>query len=348
MLGNLEAKESVPAQTARAPLQTNCAAPSLSVIITAHNYRAYIGEAIDSVLTQQPPALELIVIDDGSNDGTSSYVGDRYLGTPGLQLITQPNKGQLAAFHVGVSRARGDIIAFLDADDLFEAGYLHRLTEIYQGYPEVDFVYADLSYFGQRQGPIRPPATSRAIGYSRLLGAYRHQWQGSPTSALSIRRHLALEVLRLPEDMHPQWRSRADDCLILGSDILGAYKYHLAEPLVRYRAHGSNAWLGESSSDYQNFLHWLRTQNLLAIYQERSGLTLQRRGEALRHAKCEFRTRPQPSLEELRHYSALVRQADLPWNKQLEHRIALWRHFLSSRYRRAATARRSAARIAGT
>ncbi|HOM77565.1 MAG TPA: glycosyltransferase family A protein, partial [Anaerohalosphaeraceae bacterium] len=87
---------------------------SISVVIPAYNCQAYIRRAIDSVLGQSRPADEIIVVDDGSTDGTAEAV--RTYGAKVI-LIQQENAGVSAARNAGIRAASGDWIAFLDADD---------------------------------------------------------------------------------------------------------------------------------------------------------------------------------------------------------------------------------------
>ena len=94
----------------------NDAPPLVSVIIPAYNSERYIAEAIDSVLQQDYPALEIIVVDDGSVDNTRNIVlsyGDK------VRLASQKNKGSAAARNLGIAKALGKYIAFLDADDVW-------------------------------------------------------------------------------------------------------------------------------------------------------------------------------------------------------------------------------------
>lgn len=98
--------------------------PTVSVIIPTYNRAHCMSEAIDSVLAQDPPADEVIVIDDGSTDNTPEVLaayGDR------ITVIRQPNGGAGAARTVGLRRARGDWITFLDSDDLWYPGRLALL-----------------------------------------------------------------------------------------------------------------------------------------------------------------------------------------------------------------------------
>ncbi len=90
--------------------------PLVSVVMPAYNSAQYIAEAIDSVLQQDYPALEIIVVDDGSSDNTTEIVA-RYGAK--VSLLTQANQGSAAARNLGIRHAHGKYIAFLDADDVW-------------------------------------------------------------------------------------------------------------------------------------------------------------------------------------------------------------------------------------
>jgi glycosyltransferase involved in cell wall biosynthesis len=102
----------------------------LSVIIPSHNRAVYLKEAIDSVLCQVPKPLEVIVVDDGSTDGTWQILNSY---NSSIAAIRQPRMGVSGARNAGIRRAKGEWIAFLDSDDLWLPGklaaqvdYLHR------------------------------------------------------------------------------------------------------------------------------------------------------------------------------------------------------------------------------
>ena len=88
--------------------------PLVSVIIPAYNRDRYLAEAIESVLAQTYPAIELIVVDDGSSDRTAE-VAQRYA----LTYHFQPNGGISAARNAGIALATGEFLAFLDSDDIW-------------------------------------------------------------------------------------------------------------------------------------------------------------------------------------------------------------------------------------
>lgn len=95
--------------------------PSLSVIIPCYNAERYIAATLDSVLTQEYADLEIIVVDDGSKDGSVALVRKRF---PAVRVVEQANQGVAAARNHGIALARGDWIAFVDADDIWLPGKL--------------------------------------------------------------------------------------------------------------------------------------------------------------------------------------------------------------------------------
>jgi hypothetical protein len=87
----------------------------VSVVISCYNYGAYVGQAIESALGQDHPAFEIIVVDDGSSDDSPAVIA-RYADR--VQIISQSNTGQIIATNRAFARTRGEIVMFLDADDL--------------------------------------------------------------------------------------------------------------------------------------------------------------------------------------------------------------------------------------
>jgi len=91
----------------------------VSVVIPTYNRREFIGETIDSVLVQTYRKIEVIVVDDGSTDGTAEYLKTRYHGESRFRYIWQKNSERSIARNTGILQSRGDYVAFLDSDDLW-------------------------------------------------------------------------------------------------------------------------------------------------------------------------------------------------------------------------------------
>lgn len=126
-------------QFSRASGQSASSTPLVSVIMPSYNTHRYIAEAIDSVLMQDYPNQELIVIDDGSTDGTADLVRS-YENR--LQLITQQNQGAAVARNAGLAAARGEYIAFIDSDDCWLPGKLSAQVAYLQAHPDIGVVFA--------------------------------------------------------------------------------------------------------------------------------------------------------------------------------------------------------------
>jgi len=110
---------------------------NVSVLIPVHNYAAYIGEAIESVLKQTVPAMEIIVVDDGSTDGSGSIAASY----PGVRCYTFPQQGVATARNRLVEYATGDYVAFLDADDLWLQDRLEKQMAYLAAHPTCEVVF---------------------------------------------------------------------------------------------------------------------------------------------------------------------------------------------------------------
>lgn len=117
---------------------------SISVVIPVHDGERYLAAAIASVLAQTCPPTEIIVVDDGSTD--DSGVIARAYGDP-VRLVRQSNRGPAAARNAGIQQATGDILAFLDADDLWVPDKLTRQVEMLCSDPAYEAVSGHIENF---------------------------------------------------------------------------------------------------------------------------------------------------------------------------------------------------------
>jgi glycosyltransferase involved in cell wall biosynthesis len=222
---------------------------TISVAINNFNYKRFVAEAIQSALTQTFPPFEIIVVDDGSTDGSADHIrelfGDR------VQLIRSENRGQLSALQVGVQTARGDIIAFLDADDRWSPDHLQVASNLLERRADVDFIIGNNVTFGQSEGEVQHDVSADMdLGFS-TLAALTGEWVGAPTSCLIARKHVLSFLRHLPPATIDAWRLNADDVIVLGCSVGGARKYRLANPTVFYRVHGGNAFFGLKTSEHK-------------------------------------------------------------------------------------------------
>lgn len=112
--------------------------PKVSVIIPLFNLRPYVGEAIDSVLNQTYPNIEIIVVDDGSTDNPETVL-NKYKGR--IELVRQENRGLSSARNTGIRNSEGEYLVFLDADDYVSPNKIEMEVETLEKYPKVGWVY---------------------------------------------------------------------------------------------------------------------------------------------------------------------------------------------------------------
>jgi glycosyltransferase involved in cell wall biosynthesis len=108
--------------------------PDFSVVVPLFNKRHTLRRCLESVLAQSERSFELIVIDDGSTDGSADVAAT--VGDPRLRLVRQDNRGVSAARNRGIELARAGLIAFLDADDLWEPGFLSAISVLARQFPD--------------------------------------------------------------------------------------------------------------------------------------------------------------------------------------------------------------------
>lgn len=118
----------------------------ISIVTPSYNQVEFIEATIRSVLEQDYPKLEHIVIDGGSSDGTLEIL-ERY--QEHIAYISEPDRGQAEAINKGLQRAKGEIFAYLNSDDLYLSGALSKVADYFAEHPEVDMVYGDCQVINQ-------------------------------------------------------------------------------------------------------------------------------------------------------------------------------------------------------
>jgi len=137
------------------------AEPTVSVIIPTYNCAPYVAAAVESALSQTYRPIEVIVVDDGSTDDTTAVLRG-YAGR--IAALSRPNAGAAAARNAGVRHAKGEFLAFLDADDLWMPRKLERQMPLFTEYPEVGLAFTDGSTF-DASGEIKPSALKGMAPY---------------------------------------------------------------------------------------------------------------------------------------------------------------------------------------
>ena len=205
--------------------------PKVSVIIPVYNGEQYLAEAIDSVLEQTYPDLEIIVVDDGSTDQSAEIVksyGNR------TRYIYKENGGTASAMNLGCARAKGTFIAWLSADDAFLPNKISKQVEILDNNPKVGLVHTDFYLVNENDEIIRP---CRTVNPGR--DCFLQRWINGVfinASSVLFRREILRRAGIFDENI-----SRVAD-----ADMWARmYKYcnfaHVPELLLRYRLHMNSA-----------------------------------------------------------------------------------------------------------
>lgn len=292
---------------------------TFAVVVTNYNYRAFVEAAVDSALAQRYAPRQIVVVDDGSTDGSPELLRQRYGTDPRVTLLFGENGGQLSAFRRGVMSTDADVVCFLDADDLWEPGYLEALARLYDQRADIDFVFSDLKVFGDDSEHIRFDERPVDLGFTAISTFVFQPWYGAPTSALSLRRTWAVRTLDLPASFDALWRLCADACVVHGASILGARKYFLPTGEVRYRSHGKNGWWATRRDPVSIYRNRIRNLGIINHYAAIVGLDR----SAADLGKYEYRTKVAPSRTERKRYASLALRGTAPWWKRWERALGI-------------------------
>lgn len=194
----------------------------VSVVIPYYNLPEYVEETVTSVLNSTYKNVEIVIVDDGSTVSGSKKVLDRLSKLPQVKVFTKVNEGLARARNFGAARATGKYIAFLDADDMLEPGFLEKSVAVLEHYDNVHFVSAWLSYFGNGSGgwPTFNPEPPYLLVHNMV------------SCSIVVDRHSFLQ------------NGKNDDRLVYGMEdwdmvvslvASGCYGVVLPELLIRYR-----------------------------------------------------------------------------------------------------------------
>jgi len=172
--------------------------PTISVIIPTYNRRDSLERAVKSVLYQTHTDFELIIVDDSSTDETRTYV--KTIDDDRVQLLVhEENQGGGAARNTGISEAKGELIAFLDSDDIWTKNKLERSYKEFQKSPKADIIYS--TYFRKHSFQSRLKVSSRNWKSGILQEELAKGWHPAPTSFLMFRTSALVRVGGFDEDL---------------------------------------------------------------------------------------------------------------------------------------------------
>lgn len=219
--------------------------PKVSVVIPSYNHARFLGEAIESVLSQTEPDLELIVVDDGSTDDSVAVLAS--YSDPRIHVVTQSNQGAHAAINRGLALASGEFLAILNSDDAYHPSRLERCITVLENNDDIGLVASHISVvntagrqIGVKQGyhtlepwPLRAPQTSFRAGTDLHAALLTENYLATTSNYVFPRRvYERVGTFRPLRYVH-DWDFALRVARIAQIELI-------PEPLVYYRVHEDN------------------------------------------------------------------------------------------------------------
>jgi glycosyltransferase involved in cell wall biosynthesis len=213
----------------------------VDVVITNHDYARFLPEAIESACAQTHPDVHVVVVDDGSTDGSRQLLegyADR------VEVVLQERGGQASALNAGLERCRGEVLLVLDADDRLRPQAAERVAAAFAAGPglsKVEFPMAIIDADGQPTGEVKPGGHLEAPTGDQRRAELRFPFDlpWLPGGGTGFRTEAVRRILPIPAADYP--RSGADWYLVHLTALLGEAAL-LDDVCAEYRVHGGNAY----------------------------------------------------------------------------------------------------------
>jgi hypothetical protein len=226
---------------------------SVDIVVTNYNYGRYVCAAVDSALGQSHPNVNVIVVDDGSTDDSRERL-QSYLGA--VDLMFNENGGQPSAFNAGFARCRGDVVIFLDADDLLSPNAASAATAAFRAHPDAARVQMRMGMIdaaGQALATTRPaahmPMLSGDLRAAELTFPFDLPFL--PTSGNAFRTRSLQRIFPVPL---AYGHLGADWYLVHLTTLLGTV-ISMPEIAAFYRVHGQNGYEPQTTRLDLEYLH---------------------------------------------------------------------------------------------
>jgi len=212
--------------------------PLISVITPSFNRATMIADAIESVLAQNDPAWEHIIIDGGSIDNTLEVLA-RY---PHLRVVSEPDQGMYDALNKGLKMAQGEIIGWLNTDDLFAPGAFAAARRVFESHPTAEAVMGAALFFNDGDSARRPLCTEPPIELSQLWQRIAH----GPTdpNAWFFRRG----VFKRYGFFNPSMKYVADRDFLFRAALQGLRPTPFEQVVYQYRQHSGSITFSAADS----------------------------------------------------------------------------------------------------
>jgi glycosyltransferase involved in cell wall biosynthesis len=224
---------------------------SVDIIVNNHNYGRYVAAAVDSALAQSHPQVHVIVVDDGSTDDSHKIL--RSYGKR-IELVLKDNEGQASALNAGFARSQGQIVIFLDADDVLRSDAATRVAAAFAAAPQVVKIQYRMQVIDERGEPtdaVKPPPhlplPQGDVRRAEMVSPFDLVWL--PTSGNAFRARALRRIMPIPES---EFGACPDWYLVHLMPLLG-HVVSLEDVCAAYRVHGHNSYeLMNSQLDLQH------------------------------------------------------------------------------------------------
>ena len=233
--------------------------PLVSILINNYNYGRFLQSAVESSLNQTYRNIEIIIVDDGSTD-KSREILEAYSAVRNIKVILKSNGGQASAFNAGFENSSGDIICFLDADDIFHYSKVDSIVDSFaNGNNTIGWLFHYLDLFenkfelSSQYSDVAPQSSFEEVKFYDLqdnikkgkLNGYIPLDLNIATSGLCYKRQLLKKILPMPENI----RITSDDYLKYAS--MGTSPGLISSKKLAYqRIHSDNAYTLRPNSSY--------------------------------------------------------------------------------------------------
>lgn len=199
----------------------------VSAVLPVYNGETHLRQTLESVFAQTYKNLELVVVDDGSTDASLSLLSQY---ADNLRLFIQKNSGVSAARNRGAEEAQGELVAFIDQDDIWHTHKIARQVEVFRAHPEVSFVYSDVELIDDR-GNITARHGLRTLDIDWIRPFLKGHFHPYPSTVM-IKRNVFLRHGGFSRDFIGNLH---EDVELWARICMEAQFYFIDEPLVQYR-----------------------------------------------------------------------------------------------------------------